>query len=148
MVFGKNVLVKINISLFLPLVLLLFVTTLAQDDYSTWQYSTKVSINTTSGGANVTGDVPNFPALVRLTSTNFTFAQANANGSDIRFSKADGTHLPYEIERWDGTGQLAEIWVLVDNILGNNNQQFIIMYWGKASASDSSNSLKDSSSIP
>ncbi|MBN1130212.1 MAG: hypothetical protein JXA71_14565, partial [Chitinispirillaceae bacterium] len=66
-----------------------------------WQYARRIFLNTTAGGADVSGDVYNFPVLVRLTAGNFTFSQAQAGGADIRFTKPDNTFIPYEIERWD-----------------------------------------------
>jgi hypothetical protein len=49
------------------------------------------------------------------------FSQAQFGGSDIRFTKADNTFLPYEIERWDSAHSQAEIWVKVDTVFGNDS---------------------------
>jgi len=106
---------------------------------SGWSFSRKVYLNTTSSGAAISGDVRDFPVLIRLTNTNFDFSQAKSDGGDIRFSKADTTTLPYEIERWDASSQAAEIWVRVDTVYGNNSSQYIVMYWGDSSASSLSN---------
>jgi hypothetical protein len=103
-----------------------------------WNYSQPLFLNTTPSGANISGTVVGFPVLVRLNSENFDFALAKANGADIRFAKADNTFLPYEIERWDPVNRLAEIWVRVDTIKGNSDNQSIVMYWGNANASDAS----------
>ncbi len=108
------------------------------EDYNTWSHVVTLILNTSGTGANVSSAVSDFPVLVRLNSSNFTFSEANSDGSDIRFSKSDGTPLSYEIERWNSGGQLAEVWVKVDNILGNNSTQSIKMYWGKAGAIDRS----------
>ena len=108
------------------------------EDYVDWSYSKNLYINTTSSGADVSGDVQNFPLLIRLTSSDFTFSEALSTGFDIRFAKSDGTHLKYERERWDDTNDLAEFWVLCDMIYGDNSTQYIKMYWGKTGASDSS----------
>jgi hypothetical protein len=83
-------------------------------------------------------NIAGFPVIVRLTKDNFNFAQANAGGTDIRFSRSDTIRLPYEIERWDPVAGLAEVWVRVDSIYGNDSTQFITMYWGNAHATDSS----------
>jgi hypothetical protein len=104
-----------------------------------WRFARLLYLNTTASGANVASDVENFPALIRLTSANFDFSQAQANGADIRFTKTDNAFLPYEIERWDSAAGRAEIWVRVDTVRGNNDNQSITMYWGSASAADSSN---------
>jgi hypothetical protein len=104
-----------------------------------WKYSRRLFLNTTAGGADVSGDVHDFPVLVRLSAKNFTFAQAKADGTDIRFTKQDNTYLPHEIERWDPVAGLAEVWVKVDTIFGNDSSQSITMYWGNPDVFDSSN---------
>ncbi|MDB5104420.1 MAG: hypothetical protein JWP91_2109 [Fibrobacteres bacterium] len=103
-------------------------------DYTPFNYSTIININTTSTGANITSNLTNFPLLVRLDSNNFFFSQAQPDGRDIRFSDPDGTSLPYEIERWDAANKKAELWVKVPQIDGNSNGDFIILYWGNANA--------------
>jgi hypothetical protein len=109
------------------------------DDYSLWAYSAKIYMNTTSSGANVTGIVTQIPILIRLNLSNFNFSEALGNGGDIRFSKADGTHLYYQIEKWDSLSGEAQIWVRVDTVYGNNSTQYIYMYWGKFDAVSRSN---------
>ena len=110
------------------------------EDYTQWAHACNITLNTTATGANIATQQVGFPVLVRLTSTTpaFSFAQAQTGGQDIRFSKADGTHIPYQIERFDQTNQVAEIWVKAD-VNGNDNAQFITMYWGNGTAVDSSN---------
>ena len=110
----------------------------AAEDYSSWSKSTDVLLNTSATGANVAGDVANFPVLIRLTSINFPFSQAGGKGKDIRFSKADGTRLDYEIERWDSTRSLADVWVRMDLVKGNAAGQILRMHWGNPAAADSS----------
>jgi hypothetical protein len=105
-----------------------------------WKYARTLILNTSVSGANVTGTVVDFPALIRLSAGNFDFAQTREDGADIRFTKGDQTPLPYEIERWDPVAGLAELWVRCDTVLGNDASQVIIMYWGNTAAADSSNS--------
>jgi hypothetical protein len=105
-----------------------------------WKYSRTLYLNTTASGAQVAGNVVHVPVLVRLTGENFDFSQARSGGEDLRITKADTTALPYEIERWDPVTELAEVWVRVDTVYGNNNTQSITLYWGNPSASDNSNS--------
>ncbi|MBN2524163.1 MAG: DUF2341 domain-containing protein, partial [Bacteroidales bacterium] len=112
------------------------------EDYSDWEFSKDITINTTAGGTYIASDLVNYPLLLRFDNTNFDFLQAESTGIDIRFSASDGTHLPYEIERWEYSSSQAEVWVKVDQILGNNNTQYITMYWGNSSAPDSSSSEK------
>jgi hypothetical protein len=95
--------------------LLAYCIAVCSDNYATWNYSGTVTLNTTSAGANVATNVLRFPILLRLNPGNFLyFSQTSAGGADIRFAKTDGTHVPYEIERWvDNTGNndTAEIWI-------------------------------------
>jgi hypothetical protein len=97
-----------------------------------WLYARRIGLNTTSTGADVVGNVMNFPILIRLTEENFKFEHARQSGEDIMFTKKDNTPLPYEIERWDAAAQTAEIWVKMDTVHGNNDNQYIVMYWGNA----------------
>ena len=108
------------------------------EDYTQWQYSNNINLNTTPSGAGVDTSLSNFPVLIRLTSNNFNFSQAQDSGQDIRFSKSDGAHLPYQVERWDRSNQLAEIWVQADTVYGNNGTQYFTMYWGNSGRPDTS----------
>jgi hypothetical protein len=110
----------------------------AAEDYSQWAHSADVFLNTLPDGANVTGEVRNFPVLIRLDGSVFDFAQARGKGQDVRFAKADGTRLAYQIERWDSAGAAADLWVRVDTVFGNSMDQGFKMLWGNASAADSS----------
>jgi hypothetical protein len=109
-------------------------------EYTDWKFSKKLILNTTASGAGVADTITDFPALIRLTGTNFIFAEAQSGGEDLRFTKSDGTPLPYEIERWDAVAQSAEIWARVDTIYGNDSAHYITMYWGNPSAASASNS--------
>jgi biopolymer transport protein ExbB len=103
-------------------------------------YSHRISINTTPSGANIDKTVLNYPLLVKLNDSNFDFKKTNADGSDIRFSKSDRmTALEYEIARWDIQTLQAEIWVLADSVLGNNDTQHIFMYSGNTNVKSLSN---------
>jgi hypothetical protein len=123
-------------------------STIVINDYHTWSFSKNIFLNTTAAGADVKNDVTGFPVLIRLTSEIFDFGKAAVNGRDIRFAKANGSQLPYEIERWDPSSGRAEIWVKMDTVYGNNDNQYIVMYWGNASAQvvSSSAAVFDSSS--
>jgi hypothetical protein len=102
--------------------------------YAAWRYSRTVTLNTSSNGAGVQSDVYGFPVLLRLNSQNFDFSQVQTDGADLRFTKGDGTSLPFEIERWDAAAAAAEVWVRVDTIRGNDAAQSITMRWGNAGA--------------
>jgi hypothetical protein len=107
-----------------------------------WRFSKTITLNTSISGANVMNTVFDFPVLIRLNSDNLNFSQADSDGADIRFSKADNTEIPYEIERWDAVNQKAEIWAKIDTVYGNDSTQSITMYWGNPNASGVSNSAR------
>lgn len=123
--------------------LLLAATVQAQvENYTAdWSQHKDLYISTGAIRANVPGDVTKFPLLVRLSSANFDagFGQAKAGGADIRFTKANNTtRLHHEIESWDATAKTAAIWVLMDTVYGNTNNQLFRMHWGNSGAADSS----------
>ena len=114
----------------------------AGQDFSAWSSSQTILLNTTAEGADIDDTLFNFPVLLRLTPDNFShFQHTRDSGDDIRFSKMDGTPLPYQIEDWrDGTddADTATIWILVDTLPANKLTPAFIMYWGNSEASDSS----------
>jgi hypothetical protein len=98
-----------------------------------------ITVNTSGTGANVTQNVLKYPLLVRLTAAHAdVFATARANGSDVRFTKTNGTPLPFQIERWDTAAKIADIWVLVDSVKGANATQSIHMFWSGANVASTS----------
>lgn len=110
-------------------------------DYPQWEYSRQLYLDTSPDGADVAGMVTGFPVLVRLRSANFSFNEARSDGADIRFVSSSGVPLHFEIERWDSGEKEAYIWVKVDTVRGNNEHQYITMYWGNADAISKSNSI-------
>ena len=98
--------------------------------------SKTIKLDTTAAGANVMGDVANYPVAIVLNAMNFDFSQAKAKGEDIRFSGADGAALPYAIESWDPAAKLAALWVKV-NVKGGA-VTMIKMSWADPAASDAS----------
>ncbi|MEI6533916.1 MAG: DUF2341 domain-containing protein, partial [Verrucomicrobiaceae bacterium] len=118
--------------------------TVSVQSYSTWAHSGSIFINTTPDGANIPAGATesNFPLLVRLNTGNFNFAEAQADGSDIRFTTTNGAVMAYQIEQWDPVNGAACIWVKVPTITGNSRQE-IVMYWGKAGVA----SLSSGSSV-
>jgi hypothetical protein len=100
-----------------------------------WKYARTLGLNTSATGAGIAAAVAHFPVLIRLNAANFNFSQANPHGGDLRFTKADNAPLPYEIERWDPAAGLAEVWVKIDTVFGNDSDQSITMYWGNPASS-------------
>jgi hypothetical protein len=107
-----------------------------------WKYTKSIKMDTTPSGAGVTGNVASYPVAVILTGANFDFAQAKAQGEDIRFGKADGTPIPYAMESFDSAAKTAIFWVSIDQVLGNDATQSFKMYFGNASAGNASDSKK------
>jgi hypothetical protein len=105
-----------------------------------WTNTSKIYLNTTARGADISNDVTDFPILLRLNSGNFNFDQAKENGEDIRFTKRNGEPLAYEIELWHKNEKRAAIWVKIDTVYGGNDSQYVIMYWGNTVAISKSNS--------
>ena len=108
--------------------------------YAAWGYSGSLFVLTDTTGANLppSASETNFPLLVRFNSGNFPFAQAAADGHDIRFFTPAGAELSYEIEQWDAVNSRAAVWVKIPTITGNARQE-IKMYWGKADAPSETN---------
>lgn len=105
--------------------------------YPTLNHAKQVYFNTTPTGAAVTSKVTDFPVLIRLSSSNFSFSQASSDGNEIRFAKMNGLPLSFEIEKWDVPSKSATIWVRLDTLLGNCDTQSIMMYWGALTAMQS-----------
>jgi len=78
--------------------------------------------------ANTANDnTPDYQSLVTLSDSNFDFASAQADGSDLRFTDSDKTTaLPFWIERFDKTAKAAKIWV--KTTLPANASKNIYMY--------------------
>lgn len=109
--------------------------------FDDWPYAMTLKLNTSPSGANIGSSVTNFPILVRLDGGNFDFTQAKSDGSDLRFSREDAEgnliELPVQVERWDVNAPEGLLWVKVDLINGNDDDQTITMHWGNLFASAS-----------
>jgi autotransporter-associated beta strand protein len=118
------------------------VYSVAVQSYESWTNSASFFILTTPEGANISSGTAetNFPLLLRLNSSNFTFSQAQSDGRDIRFTTLSGTPLAYQIEQWDNTAGTAAVWIKIPSISPNARQE-IKMYWGKNGVSTESSGL-------
>ena len=123
----------------LIIALLLPLATSAQEFFTDWKYSGKLAILTTPDGADLpTGAVvEGFPVLVRIDKDWFDFAQAKADGADLRFATTAGEPLKYEIEDWSAIDGSASIWVRLPTIKGNA-QEMIQMFWGNPNVASES----------
>jgi len=102
-----------------------------------WQQRKKIQFDTSTKAANIEENLNDVPVLIRLDTGNFTFSNAKADGSDIRFvSSDDKSPLKYHIEAFDSKEELALIWVKVPRIAAGSDQNSIWMYYGNASAPD------------
>lgn len=107
--------------------------------WSEWSYRRPVTIS--NGGATTQTD---YQVNVNLTTGNFSFASADANGNDLRFNY-NGTSLPYWIESWVA-GTSASIWVKVPSLPAGNT--VIYLYYGnpgEAAASSFDNTFTKNS---
>lgn len=105
------------------------------DPFFEWKFQKILQIQNQLLGLISNEKLFNYPLLVRLDSNNFDFTQANTSGSDLRILKSDGiTSLPLEIERWNPTEQVAEIWVLLDTIDLSQNIQNLYLRYGNPMA--------------
>jgi len=96
---------------------------------SGWSYRRAITITEQSGST-----LTDYQVRIELNSSNFDFSKANADGSDIRFTKDDGeTLLAYWIEKWDSSNEQAVVWVKVPSIPAGGSTT-IYMYYGNPSA--------------
>ena len=94
-----------------------------------WQLRQQITIDHTKVGGG-TEDETNFPVLISLSGLSYI----NANGSDIRFTSADGvTLLPREIESYSGGNLVA--WVNAPTV-SHTTSTIIYMYYDNAAATE------------
>jgi biopolymer transport protein ExbB len=100
-----------------------------------WLLRKKITIDTSSAGANITESIGDTPVLVRLHTGNFRFADAKDDGSDLRFIATDDkTPLKYHIEKYDSLMGLALVWVRIPNIAPGTRTQIWLYYNNKKAA--------------
>lgn len=91
--------------------------------------SQRYRFDTTADGAAVQNAVHNIPVLLRITDASI-IDSVQPGAPDIRVVDDDGiTRLPYEIERWDTAANVALVWVLVPQVDGNSNEDFITLLY-------------------
>ena len=91
----------------------------AQDAWwnPTWTQRQPLILNTGTDAAALTETAGGATLLVRLCDSNFQFAGAREDGSDLRFIAADGkTVLPHQIERYDNLLNEAFVWVKLPEV--------------------------------
>lgn len=116
---------------------LLAVAAHAADGFSPddWQHHQKTVLDTTADGVETAQPVTQLPLALRLHTGNFTFAEAKADGSDLRVTGIDGkTPLRFHIEKYDATNELAVVWVQQPVLAPNAKSDSITLHWGNAEA--------------
>jgi hypothetical protein len=126
----RKVVTAVLVSLALPP----FLASLFAEEFPAWSRHADLFVDTSPSGADLDGPVTGFPLLVRLDASSFDFSMALGHGQDLRFTNAAGKVLPYEIDRWDSAGAIAEIWVKTDTLKGQAADQVLRMHWGNAAA--------------
>ena len=105
-----------------------------------WTARKKITVNTGAEGVPLNTPLGSPAMLVRL-SSDFPFASAKEDGSDLRFVSADNkTVLPFHIERWDALLNEALVWVKLPDLKSGAITD-VWLYYGNAAA-DSANDPK------
>jgi biopolymer transport protein ExbB len=100
-----------------------------------WTHRTKLVLDTGAQGVPTSDPVPQLALAVRLHSGNFDFLAAKPDGSDLRVLAGDDkTPLAFRIERWDGTNELATVWVLLPTVAPNSDKNLVYLYSGNEKA--------------
>lgn len=104
-----------------------------QGEGSGWSYYRTVTIDNTGGDAHT-----DWAVSISLTSGNFDFANADADGIDLQFRATDGeTVLPYWREAYDDVAETATLWVKVPSVPADDTVD-VRLYYGNSSAIDAS----------
>lgn len=103
---------------------------------TSWKYRRKIVFDN-SGQSSA---LSNFPAVVKFTTANFIYANAQSAGRDIRFVDSDQvSELPYEIEKYNDASGNSFIWTRVPQIDASSSADYIWMYYGNSLATDKQN---------
>ena len=117
---------------------------------SEFQHRTKVTLNTTAQGVETKEALSGTVVPLRLHSGNFDFLGAKPDGADLRVVAADDkTPLKFWVERFDGTNELAVVWVQVPVISPGTDKNTVFVYAGneKATAESATPEVFDSSML-
>jgi biopolymer transport protein ExbB len=100
-----------------------------------WTTRTKVTLDTTDKGLNLSAAQTDVVVPLRLHSGNFDFALAKVDGSDLRVVAGDDkTPLPFTVERFDGVNELAVLWVRVPTLAPASAANTVYVYAGNDKA--------------
>jgi hypothetical protein len=99
-----------------------------------WNSAWSARSTLTIANGTIPADVDDLAVLVALDASRIDYANADANGDDLRFVDSDDvTGLPYEIEEWNPAGT-SYVWVQVPRIEGTGTPDSIYLYWGNPAA--------------
>jgi biopolymer transport protein ExbB len=97
-----------------------------------WAFRKHISVDTSPKGANISDPAGRVPLLIRLHSGNFSFADAQDKGTDLRFVAADDkTPLAYHIESYDSVLGMASVWVDVPEFPAGATKDIWLYYANK-----------------
>ena len=97
-----------------------------------WSFRKQITIDTTPKGANIAAPAGRVPVLIRLHTGNFSFSDAQDNGTDLRFVGADDkTPLAYHVESFDPLLGVANVWVDVPDFPAGSAKQIWLYYGNK-----------------
>lgn len=100
-----------------------------------WTQRQPLTLNTGADAAALTESPGGATVLVRLSDSNFQFANARDNGGDLRFVAADGkTVLPHQIESYDNILNQAFVWVKLPEVKAGTKET-IHVYYGNTDTS-------------
>ena len=106
-----------------------------------WTSRKKITLDTSDKGAAIGDAVSNVPVLVRLHTGNFPFSEADIDAKDLRFIDGDDkTPLEFHIELFDGTNELALIWVQLPKLEPKIDTGAIWLYYGNEKAAAAADS--------
>jgi biopolymer transport protein ExbB len=96
---------------------------------------TRITFNTTAAGVELREPLAGVVVPLRLHSGNFDFIAAKPDGSDLRVLAADDkTELPFVVERFDGTNELAVLWVQLPAVAPGSDKNVVHVYAGNPQA--------------
>jgi biopolymer transport protein ExbB len=100
-----------------------------------FKHRTKVTLNTGAEGVTTAEPLSAVAVPVRLHSGNFDFIGAKPDGADLRVVAADDkTPLKFTVERFDGTNELAVLWVQVPAVAPGSDKNVVYVYAGNPKA--------------
>jgi len=113
-----------------------------------WKHRQKSLIDTSTEGVELKTGATQVPLALRLHTGNFSFADAKADGSDLRVTGSDGkTPLKFHIEKFDPANELAVVWVQQPKLAAGAKSDSITLHWGNDKA-EPANDAKGSYDAP